>query len=165
MIGVLAALMVIVAPQMGWAQSNIATGQIFGTCQDPDGGAMAGVVVQVKNNDTGFNRTSVTDASGFFRLDLLPSGTYDVRADLAGFKSEVRRGIEVTLGSSIKVEFQLAISAVEEEIVVTGQSPVIETTNPSVASGVSDQSIANLPLNGRDFTDFVALTPGAIGQD
>ncbi len=163
-IGVLAAVLLAVAPQMGWAQSNVATGQIFGTCADPDGAMMPGVIIQVKNQDTGFTRGTVSDANGFFRLDLLPSGTYDVRGDLSGFKSEIKRGIVVTLGSSVKVEFELALSAVEEEIIVTAESPVIETTNPSVASDVSAREIANLPLNGRDFTDFVVLTPGAIAQ-
>ncbi|MFV2073169.1 MAG: TonB-dependent receptor domain-containing protein [Thermoanaerobaculales bacterium] len=164
MVGVLAIALVALAPQIGWTQSS-ATGQIFGTCEGPDGAVMPGVVIQVKNQDTGFNRGTVSDASGFFRIDLLPSGIYDVRADLTGFKSEIKRGVEVTLGSSIKVQFTLAISAVEEEIVVTAEAPVIETTNPSVSASVSDSAIANLPLNGRDFTDFVVLTPGAVAAD
>ena len=164
MLGVLAAVLLAAAPQMGWAQSNVATGQVFGTCADPDGAMMPGVIIQVKNQDTGFTRGTVSDASGFFRLDLLPSGTYDVRGDLSGFNSEIKRGVVVTLGSSVKVEFELALSAVEEEIIVTAESPVVETTNPSVAAGVSDQAIANLPLRGRDFTDFVVLTPGAIAS-
>jgi len=164
-IGVLAAVLLAVAPQMGWAQTGRATGQIFGTCAGPDGAMMPGVILQVNNQDTGLTRGTVSDASGFFRLDLLPSGTYDVRADLSGFKSEIKRGIVVTLGSSVKVEFVLAISAVEEEIVVTAESPVIETTKASVAAGVSATQIANLPLNGRDFTDFVVLTPGAVAAD
>jgi outer membrane receptor protein involved in Fe transport len=163
-IGAFVIAVMVLAPQLSLAQSNVATGQIFGTCADPDGAVMPGVIIQVKNNATGFNRGTVSDASGFFRLDLLPSGTYDVRGDMSGFKSEIKRGVVVTLGSSVKVDFQLALSAVEEEIVVTAESPVVETTNPSVAAGVSDQAIANLPLNGRDFTDFVILTPGAIAQ-
>jgi outer membrane receptor protein involved in Fe transport len=154
----------VAAPQTGLTQSSVATGQVFGTASDPDGAMMPGVLVQIKNNATGFNRGTVTDANGFFRIDLVPSGTYDVRADLSGFKSEVRRGVQVSLGSSVKVEFTLALSAIEEEIVVTADSPVIETTNPSVSAGVSDRAIANLPLNGRDFTDFVVLTPGAIAS-
>ena len=164
-IGVLVAVLLAVAPQMGWAQTSRATGQIFGTCVGPDGAVMPGVILQVNNQDTGLTRGTVSDANGFFRLDLLPSGTYDVRGDLSGFKSEIKRGIAVTLGSSVKVEFVLAISAVEEEIVVTAESPVIETTRASVSAGVSDTQIANLPLNGRDFTDFVLLTPGAVSAD
>jgi len=163
-VGVLAIALVALMPQLGWAQASAATGQVFGTAQDPDGGALPGVVVQLKNNDTGFTRGTVTDATGFYRIDLVPSGTYDVRADLTGFRSEIQRGVNVTLGSAIKIEFHLALSAVEEEIVVTAEAPVIEITNPSVSNAVSDDQIANLPLQGRDFTDFVVLTPGAIAS-
>ncbi len=164
MVGALTVVVMALAPQTALAQTNVATGQVFGTVADPDGAMMPGVMIQLRNQDTGFNRGAVTDASGFFRIDLVPSATYDIRADLSGFKSEVKRGVVVTLGSSVRVDFQLALSAVEEEIVVTAESPIVETTNPSVAAGVSDQQIANLPLRGRDFTDFVVLTPGANAQ-
>ena len=70
MIGVLAAVLLAVAPQMGWAQTSRATGQIFGTCEDPAGAMMPGVIIQVKNPETGFTRSTVSDANGFFRLDL-----------------------------------------------------------------------------------------------
>jgi outer membrane receptor protein involved in Fe transport len=140
----------------------VTTGQIFGTATDPDGAPMPGVTVLATNVDTGFARNAVTDTSGYYRLDLLPSGTYDVRSSLSGFKTEVKRGVVVTLGSTVQIAFQLAVAAVEEEIVVTAESPIVETTNPSVTAAVSDQQIANLPLQGRDFTDFVALTPGAL---
>jgi outer membrane receptor protein involved in Fe transport len=123
------------------------------------------VTVLATNADTGFKRSAVTDASGFYRIDLLPPGTYDVRADLTGFKSEIKRGVVVTLGSSVSVKFALQLSAVEEEIVVTAESPVVETSNPTIASSVSDQAIANLPLQGRDFTEFVLLTPGSVVGD
>ncbi len=81
---------------------------------------------------------------------------------MRGFKSEVKRGIVVTLGSTVQVDFGLQVASVEEEIVVTAESPIVETTNPSVTAAVSDQQIQNLPLQGRDFTDFVALTPGTV---
>ena len=153
---------VVLAPSVVWAQTGVATGQIFGSIADPDGKALPGVAVEAKNVDTGFTRRAVTDTSGFFRIDLLPSGTYDVRADLGGFKSEIKRGVVVTLGSAVGTNFALALSAVEEEIVVTAESPVVEVTNPSVSAAVSDQAIANLPLQGRDFQDFVLLTPGSV---
>ena len=67
--------------------------------------------------------------------------------------------------SSVRIDFALAISAIEEEIVVTAEAPVVETTNPNASASVSDEQIANLPLNGRDFTDFALLTPGATFGD
>jgi len=156
------ALMLLAAPHVVWAQSNVATGQIQGTVTDPDGGVLPGATVAASNPATGLTRRAVTDAGGFFRIDLLPSAKYDVRVDLAGFKSEVKTGVNVTLGSMLIVDFGLQLSAIEEEIVVTAEAPVVETTNPNVASSVSDEAIANLPLNGRDFLDFLVLTPGAV---
>jgi hypothetical protein len=153
------------APQPLWAQANVATGQVFGTVVDPDNAAMPGVTIQALNSETGFSRSAVSDASGFFRIDLLPPGTYDVRADIQGFKSAIMRGVPVTLGSAVRTDFGLEIAAVAEEIVVTAESPIVEVTNPNVGAAVSDEAIANLPLQGRDFTDFVLLTPGTGVSD
>ncbi len=155
-----AAVLLLAGPVL--AQTNVATGQILGTVTDPDGAVIPGATVTATNVDTGFTRRVVTGGTGAYRIDLLPSGTYDVRVDMSGFKSEIKKGVAVTLGSAVRVDFQLQLAAVKEEIVVTAQAPVVETTNPSVTSSVSDIAIANLPLNGRDFTDFVALTPASI---
>jgi len=160
--GLVAIALLVLVPSVALAQSSVSTGQIFGTAKDPNGAVMPGVSIQATNVDTGFARSAVSDTNGYFRLDLLPSGTYDVRADLGGFKSEIKRGIVVTLGSSVQINFDLAVASVEEEIVVTAESPIVESTNPSVTAAVSDQAIQNLPLDGRDFTDFVVLTPGTV---
>ena len=159
-VGLLLVAAVVLAPQLLWAQSSITTGSLYGTVTDPDGGALPGATVQATNPETGFSRTAVTDASGFYRINLLPPGSYELRSDLTGFRSEVARDIPVTLGSTVRVDVTLPLSAVEEEIVVTGESPVVETSNPSVTAAVSAEAIANLPLQGRDFTEFVLLTPG-----
>jgi len=158
----LVAGLLLLAPAAALAQSNAVTGQILGTVTDPDGGVLPGTTIEATNVDTGLVRRAIADASGFYRIDLLPSGTYDVKATMDGFKTEIQKGVRVTLGSAIRVDFKLSLSAVKEEIVVTAQAPVVETSNPSIAAEVSSEQIANLPLNGRDFTDFIALTPGAI---
>ncbi len=164
-VGLLLVAALALAPQLVWAQANVATGQLFGTARDPDGAVLPGVTINATNESTGFSRSAVTDASGFFRIDLLPPGSYELRSNLTGFRSEVARGVNVTLGSSVRVDFALQLSAVEEEIVVTGESPVVETSNPNIGTAVSDEAIANLPLQGRDFTDFVLLTPGTGVSD
>jgi len=155
----------LMTPQLTLAQTNVSTGQILGVATDPDDLYLPGATVTARNVNTGLSRADVTDTSGFFRLDLLPSGIYDVRLDLPGFASLVQKDVEVTLGSAVRVDFQVQMTAIEEEIVVTATAQVVETTNPSVASSVSDTMIANLPLNGRDFLDFVALTPASIPGD
>ncbi len=164
-LGLVVAVAVLLAPHAVWAQSSGSTGQIIGTAMDADGGAMPGTTVIATNTETGFSRTAITDTAGFYRLDLLPVGTYDVKAALDGFRTEIQRGAHVGLGSSVRIDYVLAESAVAEEIVVTAEAPVIETTNPSVTATVGDHAIANLPLQGRDFTDFAILVPGTVAAD
>ncbi len=164
-VGLLVVAALICVPQAGWAQSSQSTGQITGSVMDNDGGVLPGVTVEARNPATGFSRAAITDTDGFYRLDLLPSGTYDVKAVLSGFQTEVQRAVQVSLGSSVRIDYKLHASTVAEEIVVTAEAPIIETTNPSVASTVGNEQIANLPLQGRDFTDFAILTPGAVAAD
>jgi len=164
-VGFLALALIVLAPQSLVAQSNSTTGQLFGTVTDPNGAVMAGTTVEATNNDSGFSRRAVSDASGFYRMDLMPVGNYEVRGVLAGFKTQIYRDVYIGLGSSARIDFALQISAIEEEIVVTAEAPVVETTNPNASAKVSGQQIANLPLNGRDFTDFALLTPGATFGD
>ncbi len=158
----LIALAFVLLPAVVQAQSNVATGQIQGIVADPQGAALPGATVTATNEATGFSRVAATEARGLYRLNYLPSGTYDLRVDMDGFKTEIKKGIQVTLGSVAKIDFSLQITEVKEEIVVTAQAPIVETTNPSVTSSVNSQAIANLPLNGRDFLDFVALTPASV---
>jgi outer membrane receptor protein involved in Fe transport len=164
-VGSLVLALVVLAPQTLLAQSNASTGQIFGTVTDPNGAVMPGATIEAKNAETGFTRRAVSDGSGFYRMDLIPVGNYEIKATLAGFKTQIFRDAKVGLGASLRMDFALSISAIEEEIVVTAEAPVVETTNPNTSSSVSDEQIANLPLQGRDFTDFVLLTPGATFGD
>ncbi len=164
-LGCVVLALVVLAPSTLLAQSNASKGQIFGTATDPEGSVMPGVTVEARNTDSGFSRSAVSDASGFYRMDLMPVGNYEIRAALPGFQTQIFRDAYVGLGSSLRMDFAMALSAVEEEIVVTAEAPVVETTNPNASASVSDEQIANLPLNGRDFTDFALLTPGATFGD
>ncbi len=156
-----AAVLALLVASSGLAQGT-ATGQVLGTATDQEGGVLPGTTVTATNVNTGLSRSTTTGPNGFYRIDLLPSGTYDVRAQLAGFQPAISKGVTVTLGTAVRIDFDMQLSKVEEEIVVTAAAPVVETTNPSVTSSVSDTAIANLPLNGRDFTDFIALTPATV---
>ena len=164
-IGCVVLALLVLAPQSLLAQSSASKGQIFGTATDPEGAVMPGVTVVATNSDSGFSRSAVSDASGFYRMDLMPVGNYEIKATLTGFQTQIYRDAYVALGSSLRMDFAMALSAIEEEIVVTAEAPVVETTNPNASASVSDEQIANLPLNGRDFTDFALLTPGATYGD
>jgi outer membrane receptor protein involved in Fe transport len=136
------------------------TGSIDGVVTDTSGAVAPGVTVVVRNEATGATREAVTDAQGLFRAALLPVGPYSVRATLSGFRPFERTGIRVSIGETASLRIELNPSGVSESVTVTGSSPVIETTRSQVSSTVSETSIANLPVNGRNFIDFALLTPG-----
>ena len=153
-------LLLIASP--AWAQTQSTTGNILGTILDPDGGVLPGATITVTSESTGRVRTAVASANGTYRVPLLPPGLYSVRADLQGFRSVERNAIPVSLGSAMKVDISMDLASVQEVLIVTGQSPVVETSKTQVSTTISETAIDSLPILGRNFTDFTLLTPGAL---
>ena len=144
------------------AQSNVSTGMVQGTVVDSESTPLEGAVVEANDPDTGFKRLVLTDTVGRYVLNLLPSGTFDIRAAHPDLQTEVKSGIVVTLGSHVRVDFQMQPAVFKDEVVVTAVAPAVEVSSSSVMASVSDTAIANLPLNGRNFSDLILLTPGAV---
>ena len=155
----------VAVPTATLAQSDAANGAISGQVTDQDGEALPGVAVTATNPDTGFSRSRVTDDAGRYSLLLLPPGTYTVTASLDGFGRFEQQGVTASVGSDVNLPIQLGLESVAEEIIVTSEAPVLETTKASLTASVSDEELESLPLNGRDFTDLVALTPQAVEVD
>ena len=158
----LASLLVglMLVPSAGFAQSQATTGVVEGTVSDPSGAPIPGATVVVQNTATNFDRTLVTDEDGRFRALLLPLGPYRVTVSLAGFATLVRDGILLSVGQSANLALSLKVSSLKEEVLVTADSPVIETTRAEGADRISQAAIKGLPNNGRNFLDFTKLTPG-----
>ncbi|HET7217186.1 MAG TPA: carboxypeptidase regulatory-like domain-containing protein, partial [Vicinamibacterales bacterium] len=154
----LAAAWIVLASARLHAQS--ATGSIEGTIVDQSGALMPGVTVTVEHLETGTTRTAVTDENGIFRVLLLPVGVYDVTAELSGFNTRKLPEIKVTVGQVVTLRVQMAVSGVAETVNVTGGTPVVETSRSQVSSTITETSVQNLPVNGRNFIDFALLTPG-----
>ncbi len=146
------------------AQINVSTGLLMGGAVDGGGNVLVGVTIEVSNPATGLVRRTVTGADGRYRIDLLPPGRYDLRASLAGFRTEIQRGLPVGLGDRITVDVILTPSVIGDELVVTAVVPVVSPTDPKVGATVDDWAIANLPLQGRNFTDLALLTPGSAAD-
>ena len=154
------ALALLVAPNL-FAQSQATTGVIQGFAQDETGAPLPGVTVTMTNNDTGFSKTVVSEASGRFFSPLMPLGNYTVSAGLEGFATLVQEDLTLRLGGNMNVSFEMQLSAVGEEITVTGTENLIETSRVENQVFFDNDTIQGLPTDGRNFLDFNLLTPGA----
>jgi hypothetical protein len=143
-----------------FAQSQATTGVIEGTVLDDSGAAVPGAGVTMRNTATNFERTATTDNDGRFRGLLLPLGPYRVTVTKPGFATLVRDGINLAVGQTATLNLALKVSNVQEEVVVTGAAPVVETSRAEGATRIDDAAIRGLPTNGRNFLDFTKLTPG-----
>jgi len=141
------------------AQSQATGGEIEGTVSDETGGVLPAVAVTIKNQATGITRETTTDGAGRFRAPLLPVGNYEVTAALQGFATAKAPDLVLTIGQTLTVNLTLRVAAAEE-ILVTAEAPVIEVGRTQQSSTVGAQAVANLPVNGRNFIDFVLTTPG-----
>jgi outer membrane receptor protein involved in Fe transport len=146
-------------PVTAFAQSS--TGSVSGTITDAQGGALPGVTVTVTNLDTGASRTTVSNASGYYQIALLPPGPYKAEAQLEGFQAVRRDRFVVNIGTDVALNLSLKVG-VSESVTVTADAPLIETDRTQVSSVVNEAAIENLPTNGRNFIDFVLTTPGVV---
>src|SRR6266550_3920094 len=105
------------------------TGAIQGRIVDAQKAAVPGVTVTAKSKATGFTRSEVTDTEGLYRLNGLPVGTYDLRAELSGFAPFERKDVVVNLGETLDVNVDLKVAGVSESVSVTAESPLVNTNN------------------------------------
>jgi hypothetical protein len=136
------------------------TASIIGTVYDDKDVPIPGVTLTAVNVATNFTRVASSESSGFFRIALLPPGNYTVMVELSGFAKEVRKGIDLSVGKEIILDFHLKLSTAGEVLEITGEAPLIDATKSQLAQTVGEESIENLPLNGRDYTQLSLLAPG-----
>ena len=135
-------------------------GTIFGTASDQSGARLPGVGVTITHLETGIVRSVTTDEQGRYRAPGLSLGNYEVKAELPGFRIEVRRGIQLTVAAEVVVNLSLSVGTVTEQVQVTGEAPLVEITNATLSGLVDDKKIRDLPLNGRSFEQLAFLQPG-----
>lgn len=133
---------------------------VLGTVTDSAGAVVPAASVQVKNTATGQAQQVSTDGQGRFTIAELPVGSYDLQASAQGFQTTVRRGVTLTVGAQTVVDFSLSVGQAQQTITVEGQVSTVDTVSSTVSSYVEQKQINDLPLNGRNFTDLVALVPG-----
>jgi len=140
--------------------AQLPTATILGTVNDPSQAALAGAVVTVKNTDTGFSRTVTTGADGAYRCDALPIGSYEVQVAHTGFKTQIRKGIVLTVAQQAVVNIVLQVGTVNQTVTVSEAAPEVDTTTATLGGLVNSQQVQDLPLNGRNYLDLALLQTG-----
>src|SRR5215831_7471424 len=135
-------------------------GAIQGTVTDQTGAVVSAAELTATHTETGATFKTTSKEDGFFEFPLLPVGLYDLAVKKGGFATISEKGVKLTIGAKLNLRLELKVSSTSETVTVTGEAPVVETTRTQVSATVDDQAVANLPANGRNFIDFVLLTPG-----
>jgi hypothetical protein len=148
-------LLLLHVPKPSSAQS---IGTILGTVRDSSGGVVPQARVTIVNTDTNDTRTATTGGDGSFRFPALVTGHYSLRIEKEGFKTESRTGLTLEVTQEVVVNPSLQIGASAQEVVVTGESPLVNTTNSSLGGLVNEAKMSDLPLNGRNYTDLTYPT-------
>ena len=138
------------------------TGSITGVIVDLAGAPVSAAAVSAKNLETGALRTSVSDDAGRYLLLSLPIGQYEVSAVKGGFQDAVRSGIDLVVGEEAKVDIRLRIGAVESEVTVRGDVPIVNLSTSDISGLVAELEVKELPLNGRSYDLLLPLNPGIV---
>jgi hypothetical protein len=139
-----------------------AVSQIGGTTKDQSGAVVPGVQVTATQTDTGISRTATTNDAGEFVLPNLPTGPYRIEAKKTGFQNYAQSGIVLQVDSAPTIAITLGVGAVTQTVEVQANASQVETEKLGVGTVMENQRVLDLPLNGRNPTDLVVLTPGSV---
>jgi hypothetical protein len=142
-------------------RGQVPTGEISGTLYDPTGAVLVKATVVLTNEGTGYSRTALSNQSGSYNFASLIPGTYALRAEAAGFRTQVRE-VAVQTGETTTVDIHLLLGDSRENITVEGNEPQLEYESHAVDQVVTRKEIEQLPLNGRSFLELAMLEPGIL---
>jgi Carboxypeptidase regulatory-like domain/TonB dependent receptor len=143
-----------------FAQAGATFAQLNGTVTDESGGVVAKAPISLVELSVNRTYTAMTNDSGYYVVPNLTPGRYDLKVTFTGFANYEQTGIVLTVGQTATINVVLKVKAQGEQIVVTGEAPVIEPTKTEISQVIDTKQIADLPISSRQFTDFALLTPG-----
>ncbi len=144
---------------VAFAQS---TATVVGTVTDATGASIPNATVTVRNQNTGEERTTATDATGSYVVPSLTIGTYRVEVKSPGMQSVVASNLVLEVGSTVKQDFSLKVASTSETVEITAAAPVINQSPVSIGTVVNQRTVQEIPLNGRHFVDLALLIPGSV---
>ncbi len=162
-VGVLAATVLLFSTPLAYGQAA-AFARLVGTVSDQTGAVIPGVELTAVNKRTNVVKLTITDERGNYILDKLIASTYDVSAELPGFKKQVSVDVILEVEQVGRLDFVLTPGQIAEQVTVTGQTPVIQTETAELAAVISEKKVMDLPLSGRNITKLAYLTTGGTQE-
>ena len=138
-------------------------GGIAGTVQDSTGAVVSGAKISLTGTETGSKKEAVSTSSGDYSFSDLPIGLYDILVETPGFATQKINGIKVTVGQIYSLDIKVSLATSTQEVEVNAAAVTLDTVSSTTNSVVGDKAVANIPLNGRDFTQLVKIVPGYNG--
>ena len=138
------------------------TAQLNGTVSDPSGAAISSARVIVKNMGTGVEWNTQTNSAGLYVLPSLPPGTYQITVSAEGFQKLLLADLKLDVATAVTKDIQMRVGSMTQEVQVTTEAPLIETSSPGVGQVINAKTVQEIPLNGRHFVDLNLLTPGTV---
>src|SRR5215831_2230473 len=139
------------------------TARVNGAISDASNAVIPSARVTITNVDTGIQRETASDTTGFYEVSLLQPGDYNITVQKQGFRQFTREGVRLEVNQVARVDFILQLGAVSETIDVQAATPLLESSNSSIGQVIETKAVSDLPLNGRNFAQLAILSPGAIG--
>jgi hypothetical protein len=140
-------------------------GTILGTVTDNSGAVISGARVTARNVGTGLERSTETSADGSYSIPELPLGSYSVTITQSGFQTSLTTGVTVDVATDRRIDASLKPGQVSQQVEVAGETlPQVETTSAELGGTLTSETIANIPVNGRDYTKLIYLNPGVAGS-
>ena len=156
-VAMLLALLALAIP----AHAQAPSGEISGTVLDSSGLPVPGATITLTNQATNVVRVVQTNEVGLYVISAIPPGTYDLKAELTGFRTVERKGVVVQVGSANRLAFTMDVGNLSETLEVVAHSPLIQTENAAISTVIENRAIVELPLNGRNYLQLASLIPGA----
>ncbi len=145
---------------MPMMQAQLSTGSILGVVKDSSGAVVPGAKITARETDTGQTRTDMTGSDGAYRLDTMAVGNYSITVEASGFQTEVQSGQTLAVAQELVANFTMQVGQATQTVSVTAQTAQVDTTTGSLSSLVTPDTIADLPLNGRNYNDLTLLQMG-----
>src|SRR6202167_3124878 len=159
MVGILSFLLLLLA---GSAVAQVSTASINGVIRDPSGAVIPGASIVLTNVDTSVERTSTTNEAGAYGFVSIPPGNYTIESTAKGFSSQKLGPFALAVGQAATFDFALTVGTETQVVNVKATAAQLDVTNANLGAVIATEQVNDLPLNGRNFTALLALTPGVV---